>query len=376
MRTDRIMNEIHNDISRNGFKLIMRYRMIIMGIATLWIYIFHAWIPVFHEPSNGFTRFLQSLEVYIQRSGFYGVDIFLLLSGMGVMFAIKKESLINYYYRRVRRVLLPFLVAALIRWPFSNWSVTDFIGNVTGYSFYTKHIHSFCWYVPAIMTLYIVFPLYHFLFSKAKNKFVFTTLAVTLWFALSIFLDGILRFDLYGFTNRIPIFIIGVFFGYLAQDHKEICFKKKHYLLLLGTLAAGLFLAYMYIFNGFELILPEEHLIIPGILISVSLSFLAAKLMAILEQHVLRFYKFISAIFGFLGNISLESYCITECLVFLFMNQTVKLLYSWGLRRIAVNLIVFIIVSAIAWIARMLFKYLWKLIELPFKKKKAKTKAN
>ena len=64
---------------------IVSYRTELMGLAALWIYIFHEWVPLApNVPVLGF------IEGFIKQIGFFGVDIFFLLSGMGLIFAIEK----------------------------------------------------------------------------------------------------------------------------------------------------------------------------------------------------------------------------------------------------------------------------------------------
>lgn len=364
------MDNESNDISNNCFKLIMKYRNVIMGIATIWIFIFHTWIPVFNNPTGSVTLFFQNIEEYIRKIGYCGVDIFLLLSGMGLTYAIKKGSLARFYYRRIRRVFLPYMVAALVSWPVNHWTVWEFLGNITGVTFYTKYIHIFCWFVPAIITLYLIFPLYYKLFSKVKSKFLFTALSITLWFLLSIILHGHMRFDLYGFTNRIPIFLIGIYFGEVSQSEKKIIFTKRHYLSLIAAFVAGLFLAYMYNFRDFEIIIPGGKAVLPNILLAVSISFLSAKLMEIFERRTPRFGKVLNAVMSFWGKMSLEMYCVYVSFLIPFFGIFVSVLADLTFTRLPVNLVIFAISSGLSWLACLLFNSFWKLLELPKKRKK------
>jgi len=366
----------NSDISKNGFKQLSRYRSVLMGLAAIWIFVFHAWIPVFSENSGTVSSVFHNIEEFVRRTGFYGVDIFLLLSGMGLTFAIKKETLLKFYYRRIRRVYLPFLLAALIRWPITHWSIWEFFKIITGISFYTEHIHVLCWFVPAIITLYLVFPLYYKFFAKAKKKFIFTGIAIAVWLILSFLLDGIMRYDLYGFTNRIPIFLIGIYFGDIVQRRNEIEFKVKHYIFMLLTLCAGLFLAYMYVFKDFGIFLSEELLILPGILISISSSFLIAKLMNLLEISHSKVFKFISSVLGFWGAISLELYCACECLLVSFSADAIRFLAGIGFKQLPINLVFFAAITLAAWIASLLFKYFWKLVELSKSNRKVDNKVS
>ena len=368
------MSEKNSGATTNGFLLLSRYRGAIMGMAAIMIFVFHAWISTFPAKSTGVVLFFHDVEYFIRRVSYFGVDVFMLMSGMGLTYAIKKDKLSRFYYRRIRRIYLPYLAAVLTSTIINKWTFMTFLGHATGYTFYMEHANSYCWFVPAIITFYIFFPLYYKAFSKAKNKFVFTTIAVFAWLLLSILLSGILRIDLYSFTNRIPVFIIGIYFGELAQRKEQIVFKAWHYLLLLVTMALGLFLYYVYVFLKFEFLLPEGKLFIPNVLMSISLSLLVAKLLDILERRVSKLGKIVNKVLGFWGTMSLELYLVYVCLLVPFFGKFVMWLAKFNLTPLPVNLIVFILSSTVAWLAAMAFNYFWKLVELPFKKKQAEAK--
>lgn len=69
----------------HGLDLISKYRGAIMGFAALWILFFHEWVTLFVNNQVGVN-----IEGYLKRIGFCGVDIFLLLSGIGLTFAIPR----------------------------------------------------------------------------------------------------------------------------------------------------------------------------------------------------------------------------------------------------------------------------------------------
>lgn len=365
------MDTLDSRAGDNGFKLIMKYRNVIMGIAAIWIFVFHTWIPLYHEPTNEITLFFHSIEEYVRKMGYCGVDIFLLMSGMGLTYSIKKGSVANFYKRRLRRVFLPYLAITLIRWPIDNWTLWMFLENATGFSFYTKNIHSFCWFVPAIATLYLVFPLYYRFFCKAKSKLLFTSLSIILWFLLSFVASGYLRGDLYEFTNRIPIFLIGIYFGELSQKHTGIRLTKIHYLLFLATFASGLFLAYMYNFCDFELILPYGKEVIPNILISVSLAFYVAKLLDILNRRLPKPGRVLNEALSFWGKMSLEMYCAYICFLIPYFLICVRLLADLELPVLAINLVIFSLTSSISLLVSLVLCYFRRFLELPKRSKLA-----
>ena len=87
----------------SGFDLISKYRSAIMGFAALWILFFHVCGTVItaEHPIAAW------IEARIKRFGYGGVDIFFLLSGMGLTYAISKSKLYVFYYRRFKRIILP-----------------------------------------------------------------------------------------------------------------------------------------------------------------------------------------------------------------------------------------------------------------------------
>lgn len=355
-----------NNINNKGFQLVSRYRSVIMGIAALAIYYFHAWVILSPEPQNGGFSLLYSLETYIKVTSFGGVDVFLFLSGMGLTFAIQKESLPKFYYRRFRRILLPALAVGIVRGIVQDWGAAETFRKISGYYFFTESIYKYLWFVHAIVILYIFFPLYYKLFAKAKNKILFTAGAVMIWFVLAVLLRNTMRLDMICFFNRIPVFLIGILFGHLTQKHENAIFSKWIYLMFLIMFGIGLYLAYLTNFKGFEPIITRSRTFLPPLLIAVSSSFLIAKIMEILERRLSMFGKGVNKVLSFLGMISLELYCIQW-----WFADMVSLFVEAGWNKMLVNLFVFTMTVATSWVISVLFKYFWEAVEIPFKKEKA-----
>lgn len=61
-----------------SYKIISTYRTQLMGVAMLWVVLFHATFSI-NNPLQG-----------VKAIGYGGVDIFLMLSGMGLYFSYKK----------------------------------------------------------------------------------------------------------------------------------------------------------------------------------------------------------------------------------------------------------------------------------------------
>ena len=93
--------------------LINKYRGQIMGVAALWIVVYHTWYRIFTPETS--PKLLYYIELAISKLGYFGVDIFFLLSGIGLSYAIGKYSLKEFWLRRFKRLAYPVLIAAAVQ---------------------------------------------------------------------------------------------------------------------------------------------------------------------------------------------------------------------------------------------------------------------
>lgn len=78
-----------------------------MGFAILWVMYFHIPIP---------AKFIVTdVGWFIHRIGFYGVDIFLFLSGLGVYFSLmKRPNVLRFYKARLVRILPAYVIVVCV----------------------------------------------------------------------------------------------------------------------------------------------------------------------------------------------------------------------------------------------------------------------
>ena len=300
---------------RDTISLLSKYRTPIMGVATLWIMIFHVWHPIFGE-----YGVLGKAEQFLQRIGFCGVDIFLMVSGLGLVSAIEKYDLLTFYKRRFSHVYPPFFLAAWGIGFFRGWSMEEILKKVFFIGFFTESIYSYLWYVPGILLFYLAFPLYFRLFQKAKNKYIFTGISIVVWYLLSVALQGILRSDFYGLTNRIPIFFVGILFGWLLKNQK-INFRVWEWIICSVMFFVGIYLAYLTNYKELFLLVPTSNCCVPNFLLAISISFLLAGFFDCLERRTAKLGDMLIKIVSFLGSLSLPLYCIQEYLHTDFMKN-------------------------------------------------------
>ena len=150
------------------------YRTKLMGFAIIWVILYH----------SGFVKpFLFSYLSPLYVCGFGGVDIFMLLSGFGLTFSIsKKRTIREFWLSRIVRIY-PIYFFLVIVGSVLNGSdtVSVVLWKCTALGYWTNGIF-FDWYVPAILTLYALFPLIFYLanslisFLSIKTPFLYQTI--------------------------------------------------------------------------------------------------------------------------------------------------------------------------------------------------------
>lgn len=173
-----------------------------MGIGILWIMLYHA-----PEINIVGIREFQSI-------GYIGIELFLFLSSFGLFYAFNKNKSIKYFYkRRFLRILPYYLPILLLRVSFDANNIND----IFSLSFLWIHAYFKLWYVPFILVLYLITPLYLLLFYKEPKKI--TIIAIIIAFAFSFIAYG--KSSLFIATARIPIFLLGFYIAYKEESFKE-----------------------------------------------------------------------------------------------------------------------------------------------------------
>ncbi len=114
--------------------LIGKSRRELFGIATVLVLISHS------GPSNwaGYPRFLVKLSTLSS----IGVDVFLLLSGMGLYYSMKKcgDDVMTFYRHRIRRIIPSFLLITGILYGFMV------LNHQLSFGSYLLHISTLYWW--------------------------------------------------------------------------------------------------------------------------------------------------------------------------------------------------------------------------------------
>lgn len=286
------------------FSSLGKNRTAVMGFAALWVFYFHIFPCVL---KNTALSFIYPLEWFINRTGYCGVDIFLLLSGYGLYFSFKnkKRSFKDYYLRRFLRVYPAFFAVGTIAALFDGWGIKKYILNILFISQLTENIYSFLWFIPLILIFYIFAPFYWRIFEKSSRKgmvtFIFMSVPVLVFWALSAFI----RTDLFAVITRIPIFILGFYFAYLSEN--RVKYSAGFLSAMVLSLALGC--AYSAVLN---LGIIRGFMPFTNSLVNVLIAPPLAVFISIFAEVFGNKLKLLLGFLNFYGTVSLEFYCVQE----------------------------------------------------------------
>ena len=181
-----------------------------MGGGTLLILITHAYGNTV-KMSPFIERLVDNCQI--------GVDLFLLLSGIGIAFSLQKtikgggsQNLKNWYYQRYKRIYVPFALIMVLYYlyvvPFEGRSIWTAVLDIANIGWWINGKGT--WYVSLILLLYLVAPLLYKVLYSAKYKWMsLTLLCFAVWV---IFQDDPNSSFLYvaNAIKRSPSFFIGV----------------------------------------------------------------------------------------------------------------------------------------------------------------------
>ncbi|MBQ0141199.1 MAG: acyltransferase, partial [Prevotellaceae bacterium] len=171
-------------------------------------------------------------------AGYLGVDIFLFLSGYGLSYSFNKNSLYQFYVRRIYRfvpliIILGLCVNIVFILQGLELSYWDMFCNITTLNYYKLRGKMFEWYLSSLILFYAFYPL---LYRSIKVKgFLYKIL---LFAILVIFLYlTTTNIDVYYLCaiGRIPIFLIGIH-AYKNVLHLNLTLMNILVVYTLGTI--------------------------------------------------------------------------------------------------------------------------------------------
>ncbi len=220
-------------------KDLFRHRNVWMGFAIIWIIFYHSELVVENR-----------LLWMVKNVGYCGVDLFFFASGVGCFYSyLKTPDPWTFLKKRIRRIIPTYWVFLTVLYLFEYFAGTlrpqYIISNYLCIEFF-KDVEldtAFNWYMGAIWIMYLLVPFFfHAIKQNGKKSLwlipVLLLISVGFWHSDQLILLG----------TRIPVFFLGMYYGWLGRN--DAMLTKKHLLYH--------FLAFI---TGFIILVPMRLLI-------------------------------------------------------------------------------------------------------------------
>ncbi len=319
-------------------KLLGRFRSELFGLSIIGIMIFHFCEDFDNAAIRGTLAHNTPVWLYRNVIGSIGVEVFLLLSGMGIYFSWKNSrSLASFYQKRLRRILTVYVPMGLVFWIIKDIVINKqgafvFLKDFTLVSFITDGNKN-VWYVALILFLYAVFPvIYRLLFKREKLSAAGFSAAVGIAvlgeLAMNLFLP-VIDANISIAVTRIPIFIVGCAAGYFVENRKSFSKLQTVLIVAVGAVAKT---------GEFVFTYPTIIWRYASALWSISLTVSACLLLSALDCEKL------NSMLRFVGSLSFELYLSHVMIRGLF---NLRGYYTYYLKNYMMVIILAIIATAV-----------------------------
>lgn len=183
-------------------ELISSNRSFIMGCAMIAIMLFHQQFFTDNLLIRGFHLF-----------GYWGVDVFLLISGLGIISSLQRNSTKQYFKNRANRLVPTCLFVGLSKYLLMQAGFINFAAYNDNAALIITELSM--WYIYAIVVYYILAPLIYRLLQRYKFR-------VVVGACLLSFLLSYIPFESSSYylvsrasmvVERLPVFVLGMYLG-------------------------------------------------------------------------------------------------------------------------------------------------------------------
>lgn len=281
-------------------ELISKYRTHLMGFSIIWV-------MAFHLAAQGKESFDFFILNPIIGNGYGGVDIFLFLSGIGLVRSwngcLKAGSIIEalklFYLKRLKRLFPAYIIVCLIYIGIRQLNLVHGILCISTIGHWIG-IGRYDWYIPTILVYYLIFPfLYKILIRNGKVTVVctfFTVVAICLCLFMEYpYIEDVRVFSL----SRLPIFCLGIYWGI----NLEKFFEKRNVIIWYVLMCVGCMLLFYFKHSTYGFTLTCGAFQLPFFLITPGLCIILVRIFRKLPSYFNR-------LFLFCGIMSLELYLV------------------------------------------------------------------
>lgn len=237
------------------YSVLSKYRSELMGAAMLWVMLFHAWDLDLGVP----------LLNWLRAAGFGGVDIFILLSAMGLSLSLnrREQEFSAFMGRRAKRILPAYYVVMTAYTCFSllrgTAPLSAFVWNATLLNYWVHAKGGFNWYVSGIMLFYAVTPFCFRRLKRTEHRQAWTAAGVVLGLLVCRILIQDEYWNHLDVFYRVPVFLLGLLIGFYVQEDRALGRRDAAFWCLSALMGASYLLA-VWRFSTEEFVLPLCHL--------------------------------------------------------------------------------------------------------------------
>lgn len=311
--------------------------LVLRGIAILMVIVSHY--------AEWYTDILsnEALRFGLTRLGVYGVNIFFLVSGYGLVKSVTRNRIGGrFLWNRLKNTYLPYLLIAGV--------IELYAGGIQSGKAWYKYLTGYdYWFIRNILIFYLAFFVIYRLTQTEWLRMVLLAAAI---FGYSWWLVYMERNSFWYISNI--AFMIGIL---LAQYEKKLL-KAAGFLYPLQLLALAVGMGWV-VKSGLEgRLAPAE--ISDKIKYGVLASSIWALFCAQAAEPMTRFLNFLQPV----GKISLEIYLLHMFIFYRVINT-----YT-DLNRILQLLVSLVLTAAASWLVNLLFSLLWKAADVLSGRKK------
>lgn len=211
---------------RFSLQRIGQSRGLLMGIATLWVALYHSRSLDFTQSHILTALHLAGPIQYLKYMGNAGVDVFLFLSGYGLYYSLAKNPGVRQFYaRRFLKILPPVLIVTIL---YYGWQGTEGLREYTALNLHYALYHGVYdkgqfWYFSLLIVLYLLYPLFHRVIARYGGKGALGLAGFFIILALAVrAIDSAYFGKTEIVLTRIPVFIAGAWVGKKSRDGATI----------------------------------------------------------------------------------------------------------------------------------------------------------
>lgn len=187
--------------------VLSKYRQELMGIAMLMVVFHHLAIPQ-----------CSTVVDFLHVNGGFGVDIFLLLSGMGLYYSTRHGlNLRSFLYRRLTRIFPLYILVVVSVALIKGQGAGDVLYMVSTLGYWLGK-PCYDWFVPTIVVLYLLYPVFHWAtFDKKHGVAIGLGICIVMYVAFLLLPYGS-NFQMW---MRWPTFFLGSVAGMMIFDERH-----------------------------------------------------------------------------------------------------------------------------------------------------------